>query len=147
MESAFDIGLKALVFGMGTVFLGLITLLAAMKTTTRLLTRPAPALAQGSAPGGEDYSQVQLSKPMAPAVTSDEGLPASAELIAAVAMALHLDHLALAELEEQRLTWTRMFKPFSPWLMDSKNSLHTHRIRFRATSATGTIVRERTGRS
>lgn len=138
--------LKAMVFGMGTVFTCLVLLQATMYTTARLLN---PASKAASAPAkGPDYSKVQLSEPPAtPLVLGDEGLPVSAEMVAAAILALHMDRLAQEELEAQRLTWTAMFKPFSPWLMDSKNSLHTHRIRYRAVGGAGTIVRDRAARN
>lgn len=136
--------LDSLVLGMGTVFVGLLMLMGAMKlmvlsvqglaTRERTRQEAATRLAQAAAGGA--------SAP-ALALVDDEGDFASGELVAAAALALHLDALALEELEAQRLTWTRMFKPFSPWLMDAKNSLHTHRIRYRAHGSTGSIVRER----
>jgi len=141
-----EFALYAMVFGMGTVFTCLVVLLIAMHATARALN-PAPK-ALPAARLGPDYSKVQLSDPpVAPLATSDEGLPVSAEMVAAAILALHLDRLALEELEAQRLTWTAMFKPFSPWLMDSKNSLHTHRIRYRAVGGAGTIVRDRAARN
>jgi len=138
--------LKAMVFGMGTVFICLVLLQLTMYTTARLLN-PAPKAATRSAKG-PDYSKVQLSDPpLAAAVSGDDDLPIAAEMVAAAILALHLDRLAHESLESQRLTWTAMFKPFSPWLMDSKNSLHTHRIRYRAVGGAGTIVRDRAARN
>jgi Na+-transporting methylmalonyl-CoA/oxaloacetate decarboxylase gamma subunit len=131
--------LNSLAIGLGTVFVGLLTLMGAMKLMVLLVARQqarsrareeaaarAPATGQG---------------PPADSAPGDGSL--SGELMAAITIALHLDALALEELEAQRLTWTRMFKPFSPWLMDAKNSLHTHRIRYRAHGSTGRILRER----
>jgi Na+-transporting methylmalonyl-CoA/oxaloacetate decarboxylase gamma subunit len=137
--------LKAMVFGMGTVFTCLVLLQGTMYTTARLLN-PAPKAPAGSAKG-QDYSKVQLSDPPLAAVAAEGDLPVSAEMVAAAILALHMDRLAHEELEAQRLTWTAMFKPFSPWLMDSKNSLHTHRIRYRAVGGVGTIVRDRAARN
>lgn len=136
--------LDALILGMGTVFVGLLLLMAAMKAMVvtvgalqqrekaRAEAKERAAQAARRSGGGTDLE-----------MSDDEGEFASGELVAAAALALHLDALVFEELEAQRLTWTRMFKPFSPWLMDAKNSLHTHRIRYRAHGSTGSIVRER----
>lgn len=139
--------LKALVVGMGTVFTGLVVLQGTMYLSAWYLNR-APVTRPAPAAGGPDYSKVQLSDPpVAAALAVDGDLPISAEMVAAAILALHMDRLAHEELEAQRLTWTAMFKPFSPWLMDSKNSLHTHRIRYRAVGGAGTIVRDRAARN
>jgi len=135
--------LDSLVLGMGTVFLGLLTLMAAMHLMVRSVAGlQARETARARSRDLEAAERAAADGPGLLVVDAD-GEPVSGELVAAVAAALHLDALALAELEAQRLTWTRMFKPFSPWLMDAKNSLHTHRIRYRAHGSTGSIVRER----
>jgi Na+-transporting methylmalonyl-CoA/oxaloacetate decarboxylase gamma subunit len=119
--------LQALALGMGTVFCGLLMLLAAMKTVGWTLARRPRKVVDAENVSQED----------------PEDLVMSADLVAAIAAALHMDQLAMEEMEAQRLTWTRMFKPFSPWLMDSKNTLHTHRLRWHAVGAPGRIVSER----
>ncbi len=119
--------MQALALGMGTVFCGLLMLLAAMKTVGWTLSRTHKKVQEVGNVSQEDPEESVM----------------SADLVAAIATALHMDQLAMEEMEAQRLTWTRMFKPFSPWLMDSKNTLHTHRLRWHAVGAPGRIVSER----
>lgn len=149
MDTQTSTAVTALVMGMGTVFVGLALLQMAMYFSAWANNRKAPTVAGSAAPA----AAVELGTLIQPAsepglqVVDADGQPVSGELLVAIALAIHLDSHALEELEAQRLTWTAMFKPFSPWVMDGKTSLHTRRIRWRATAATGTIVRDRSNRS
>lgn len=130
--------LNALLLGMSTVFSGLLMLLLAMKLVGgtiewRLRYKERKANDARLAAKGGNAAMVEVEQ---------EGR-LSGDLVAAIGLALQLDQEVLDEMEAQRLTWTRMFKPFSPWLMDSKNTLHTHRIRYHAVGRTGSIVRDR----
>jgi Na+-transporting methylmalonyl-CoA/oxaloacetate decarboxylase gamma subunit len=149
METQTSTAITALVMGMGTVFVGLALLQMAMyfsawannrKTAPVTATAGAPALMQSTELG----TLIQPASEPALNVMTADGEPVTGELLVAIALAIHLEQHALQEMEAQRLTWTAMFRPFSPWVMDAKTSLHTRRIRWRANAAPGVIVRGRT---
>jgi|GEM_PF-2566048 len=145
MDANLSTALTALMMGMGTVFVGLTLLQWAMYFSAWAFNgrRGSPTVApDGSSAKGEGSGTVvQPSAEPAPRVRWADGQAVSAQMAAAVALALHLDDHAMRELEAQRLTWSEMIKPFSPWLMDGKTSLHTRRIRWRPNAAPGRIVR------
>jgi Na+-transporting methylmalonyl-CoA/oxaloacetate decarboxylase gamma subunit len=131
--------LKSLVLGMSTVFCGLLMLLLSMKSIAAFVkfshSQSQRKLSKSKASLGADSNENTRNE----LPGEDEHIVG--EALAAITMALRLDDLAVEDMEEQNLTWTRMFKPFSPWVMDSKTSLHTHRIRYRAPWKPGNIVR------
>jgi Na+-transporting methylmalonyl-CoA/oxaloacetate decarboxylase gamma subunit len=138
MNGNYEPAIEALALGMSTVFLGLLLLLLSMKIMSvglawrrKRLTARAQRLREEDA-RSEEANRVQ-------AAADVDAM--SGELLIAIASALHLDDIAIEEMEAQSLTWTRMFKPFSPWVMDSKTTLHTHRLRWRPAGATGRVVR------
>ncbi|MFA7331716.1 MAG: OadG family protein [Candidatus Delongbacteria bacterium] len=147
MDTQTSTAVSALVMGMGTVFVGLALLQMAMYFSAWANNRKVPVAAASVTPAVELGTLIQPASEPGLQVLDADGNPVSGELLVAIALAIHLDSHALEELEAQRLTWTAMFKPFSPWVMDGKTSLHTRRIRWRATAATGTIVRDRSNRS
>lgn len=146
MDERLSTALTALFMGMGTVYVGLTLLQWAMYLSAWAFNgrKPGPSV-PGAASGGlvDVGTLVQPAADPQPRLVRTDGQAISVELAAAVALALHLDEHATRELEAQRLTWTEMIKPFSPWLMDGKTSLHTRRIRWRANAAPGRIVRDR----
>jgi Na+-transporting methylmalonyl-CoA/oxaloacetate decarboxylase gamma subunit len=147
MDTQTSTAVTALVMGMGTVFVGLALLQMAMYFSAWANNRKAPVPVASVAQPVELGTLVQPASEPGLQVVDADGQVVSGDLLVAIALAIHLDSHALEEMEAQRLTWTAMFKPFSPWVMDGKTSLHTRRIRWRATAATGTIVRDRSNRS
>lgn len=146
MQSQASTALTALLMGMGTVFTGLVLLQFSMYFSAWANTRKAATAAGAPLPATQEDLGTRIQPASAPQVRvlGADGQPVSGDLLAAIALALHLEQHALAEAEAQRLTWTAMFKPFSPWVMDGKTSLHTRRIRWRANASAGVIVRGRT---
>lgn len=142
MDEKLSTAFSALGMGMGVVFVGLTLLQWAMYLSTWAFTRKSTALGGVPSPGlgGLEGTVVQPSGEGVKVSRADGGA-ISAEMAAAVALALHLDEHAHRELEARRLTWTEMIRPFSPWVMDGKTSLHTRRLRWRANAAPGRIVR------
>jgi Na+-transporting methylmalonyl-CoA/oxaloacetate decarboxylase gamma subunit len=133
----------ALGMGMGVVFVGLTLLQWAMYFSTWAFTRKSGAAlapAEGVAPPLQEGTVIQPSGE-GPRLRQADGGSVSAETAAAVALALHLDEHAHREQEARLLTWTEMIRPFSPWVMDGKTSLHTRRLRWRANAAPGRILR------
>ena len=134
MNGSLQPALEALALGMSTVFCGLLLLLLSMKTMATVLRFQQVALERKREKGaalvpGEVEEHIE----------NEGGL--SGETLIAIGTALHLDDLEIEEMEARNLTWTRMFKPFSPWVMDSKTTLHTHRLRWRPAGRSGQVVR------
>jgi Na+-transporting methylmalonyl-CoA/oxaloacetate decarboxylase gamma subunit len=133
---------RSLVLGMGTVFAGLLLLLVSMKLIAMFVSWSQSSMSRSSRKAMTG-SAVKTGNAGTAVVTQD-GDSIVGEVLAAITMAIRLDDLALEDMEAQNLTWTRMFKPFSPWVMDSKTSLHTHRIRYHAPWNPGQIIRDTT---
>ncbi len=130
--------LGSLAVGFGTVFIGLLALLSSMYIVAALVAAPEKRKAAKAAQAAQAASAGLQVKSAQAAVGEGE--------LAAIAMALYLHDRGLAAELDQRLTWSQMNKPFSPWVQDGKGTMHTHRINLHATSATGRIPR-RSGES
>lgn len=143
MDERLSTAFTALSMGMGVVFVGLTLVQWALYFSTWVFTRKSGA---ALAKKGQVAALLQEGTLIQP---SGEGLrlrlahggSVSAEMAAAVALALHLDEHARREEETRLLTWTEMIRPFSPWVMDGKTSLHTRRLRWRANAAPGRMLR------
>ena len=124
--------LGSLAVGFSTVFVGLLALLVSMYIVAALVAAPEKRKAAKAAQAASAGGTVQL-KSSQKAIGEGE--------LAAIVTALYLEDRRLALELDQRLTWSQMFKPFSPWVQDGKGTMHTHRINLHATSATGRIPR------